>query len=106
MAQQLGRMTSPATLSLLRKVSTPVARETKNPKPRQLHHTNWGLICPMDTPEGGACGLTKSLAMMAHVRVGTYSAAVCEHLSNDGVGGLHNLEGGFGAWRGETERPG
>ena len=27
----------------------------------------------MDTPEGGACGLTKSLAMLAHVRVGTFS---------------------------------
>lgn len=79
-AQQLGRMTSASTLSLLRKISTPVARETKNPKPRQLHYTSWGLICPMDTPEGAACGLTKSLAMMAHVRVGTFSNAVLEQL--------------------------
>ena len=79
-AQQIGRMTSPATLSLLRKVSTPVARETKNPKPRQLHPTTWGLICPMDTPEGSACGLTKSLSLLAHVRVGTYSDAVREQL--------------------------
>lgn len=79
-AQQLGRMTIPTTLSLLRKVATPVARETKNPKPRQLHHTAWGLICPMDTPEGSACGLTKSLAMMAHIRVGTYSTSICSQL--------------------------
>lgn len=79
-AQQLGRMTIPATLSLLRKVSTPVAKETKNPKPRQLHNTAWGVICPMDTPEGAGCGLTKSLAMMAHVRVGTPSRAVCDQL--------------------------
>tara|TARA_B110000046_G_C13019607_1_gene410406 strand:+ start:48 stop:3587 length:3540 start_codon:yes stop_codon:yes gene_type:complete len=79
-AQQLGRMTSPAALSLLRKVNTPVARETKNPKPRQLHHTCWGLLCPMDTPEGSGCGLTKSLAMLAHVRVGTFSNAAREQL--------------------------
>lgn len=79
-AQQLGRMTSPSTISLLRKISTPVARETKNPKPRQLHYTSWGLICPMDTPEGAACGLTKSLSMMAHVRVGTFSNAIREQL--------------------------
>lgn len=79
-AQQLSRMTIPTTISLLRKVSTPVARETKNPKPRQLHPTAWGLICPMDTPEGSACGLTKALAMMAHVRIGTPSAAVCAPL--------------------------
>lgn len=79
-AQQLGRMTSASTVALLRKVSTPVARETKNPAPRQLHHTAWGLLCPMDTPEGGACGLTKSFAMMAHVRVGTFSNAIREQL--------------------------
>jgi DNA-directed RNA polymerase II subunit RPB2 len=79
-AQQLGRMTSVATLSLLRKISTPIARETKNPKPRQLHYTSWGLTCPMDTPEGSGCGLTKSLSMSAHIRVGTYSNAICEQL--------------------------
>lgn len=79
-AQQLGRMTSVTTLSLLRKVSTPVAKETKNPKPRQLHYTSWGLTCPMDTPEGSGCGLTKSLAMSVHVRVGTYSNAICEQI--------------------------
>ena len=79
-AQQLTRMTIPATISLLRKVSTPVARETKNPKPRQLHPTAWGLMCPMDTPEGSACGLTKSLAAVTHIRVGTFSNSVCEQL--------------------------
>ena len=79
-SQQLSRMTITATKALLRKVSTPVARETKNPKPRQLHPTAWGLICPMDTPEGGGCGLTKSLALMAHVRVGTFSVSFCEQL--------------------------
>lgn len=79
-AQQLARMTISTTISLLRKVATPVARETKNPKPRQLHSTAWGIICPMDTPEGGACGLSKSLAMMAHVRVGTFSYYVCTQL--------------------------
>ena len=84
-------MTSASTLSLLRKISTPVARETKNPKPRQLAYTAWGLICPMDTPEGPACGLTKSLSMMAHVRVGTFSTAVREQLDIC-VGRRHGIE--------------
>lgn len=91
-AQQLGRMTSVATLSLLRKISTPIARETKNPKPRQLHYTSWGLTCPMDTPEGAGCGLTKSLAMSAHIRMGTYSKAICEQLDllRERVEGVHH----------------
>ena len=37
-------------------------------------------MCPMDTPEGSACGLTKALATVAHIRVGTFSNAVCEQL--------------------------
>ena len=41
---------------------------------------SWGLTCPMDTPEGSGCGLTKSLAMSAHIRVGTFSTAACEQL--------------------------
>ena len=90
-AQQLTRMTSTATLSLLRKVSTPVARETKNPKPRQLHTTTWGLLCPMDTPEGASCGLVKSLAMLAHVRVGTFSDSVRELLAGMEDDTLHSL---------------
>ena len=57
----------------------PRRAETKNPKPRQLHPTSWGLICPMDTPEG-ACGLTKAIAMMAHIRIGTFSDAILEQL--------------------------
>ena len=81
-SQQLSRMTVPATLSLLRKLATPVAKETKNPKPRQLHPTSWGLVCPMDTPEGAGCGLTKSLAMMVHVRVGTFSECIVEQLEH------------------------
>ena len=52
-AQQLGRMTSASTIvPAVASSPHPVARETKNPKPRQLHHTCWGLICGMDTPEG------------------------------------------------------
>ncbi|OAY68534.1 DNA-directed RNA polymerase III subunit 2, partial [Ananas comosus] len=27
----------------------------------------WGMLCPCDTPEGEACGLTKNLALMTHV---------------------------------------
>ena len=78
--QQLGRVTIPSTLSLLRKVATPISRETKNPKPRQLHPSTWGVICPMETPEGSACGLTKSLAMLAHVRVANFSTTVSDVL--------------------------
>ena len=79
-AQMISRMTIVSTLSYLRKINTPIAREGKSPKPRLLHHTAWGIICCVESPEGGACGLVKTLSMLAHVRVGTHSGAVKEQL--------------------------
>jgi rhodanese-related sulfurtransferase len=43
--------------------------------------------------------------ILVYCAAGGRSAAVCEHLSNEGLAGLHNLEGGFGAWPGETRTP-
>lgn len=80
-AQMMSRMTAVAALSNLRRINTPINREGKSPKPRQLHYTSWGIVCPVETPEGGSCGLVKNLAMMAHVRVGTYSGAVKDQIA-------------------------
>lgn len=35
--------------------------------PRALQPSQWGLVCPCDTPEGESCGLVKNLALMTHV---------------------------------------
>ena len=79
-AQMMSRMTTVAALSNLRRINTPINREGKAPKPRQLHYTSWGIVCPVETPEGTSCGLIKNLAMMAHVRIGTYSVSVKDAL--------------------------
>lgn len=80
-AQMMSRMTNVAANSNLRRINTPINREGKAPKPRQLHYTSWGIVCPVETPEGTSCGLVKNLAMMAHVRIGTYSGAIKEQLN-------------------------
>lgn len=35
---------------LRRAQNTPINREGKSPKPRQLHYTSWGIVCPVETP--------------------------------------------------------
>lgn len=35
--------------------------------PRALQPSQWGMLCPADTPEGESCGLVKNLALMTHV---------------------------------------
>ncbi|OQO11818.1 DNA-directed RNA polymerase II subunit RPB2 [Cryoendolithus antarcticus] len=70
-AQVLNRYTYASTLSHLRRTNTPIGRDGKIAKPRQLHNTHWGLVCPAETPEGQACGLVKNLSLMCFVSVGT-----------------------------------
>ena len=75
-SQVLNRLTFASTLSHLRRLNTPIGREGKIAKPRQLHNSHWGMICPAETPEGQACGLVKNLALMAYISVGIGSRSI------------------------------
>jgi len=45
-AQVLNRLTCASTLSHLRRISSPIGREGKLAKPRQLHNSQVQLITP------------------------------------------------------------
>jgi intein/homing endonuclease len=70
-SQVLNRLTFVSTLSHLRRLNTPINREGKLAKPRQLHNSHWGYLCPAETPEGQGCGLIRNFALMAHVSIGS-----------------------------------
>ena len=77
-SQALNRLTFISTLSNLRRTNTPIGRDAKLTKPRHLHNTHWGYICPVETPEGHACGLIKNLALMTLITTdrGTQQASI------------------------------
>lgn len=79
-SQVLNRLTYASSLSHLRRCNTPLARTGKQAKPRQLHNTHWGMVCPAETPEGQAVGLVKNLALMAYITTGTAQVPVMEFL--------------------------
>jgi DNA-directed RNA polymerase II subunit RPB2 len=79
-SQVLNRLTFASTLSHLRRMNSPIGREGKLAKPRQLHNSHWGMICPAETPEGQACGLVKNLALMTYISVGSDTDHVLEFL--------------------------
>lgn len=81
-SQVLNRYTYASTLSHLRRVNTPIGREGKLAKPRQLHNTHWGMVCPAETPEGGACGLVKNLALMSYISVGSSTQPIIKFLED------------------------
>lgn len=90
-SQVLNRLAYASTLSHLRRINSPVGREGKLAKPRQLHNTQWGIICPAETPEGQACGLVKNLALMAYISVGCHSQPILEFLDEWSVERLETI---------------
>ncbi|XP_039254275.1 DNA-directed RNA polymerase II subunit RPB2 [Styela clava] len=88
-SQVLNRLTYASTLSHLRRLNSPIGRDGKLAKPRQLHNTLWGMICPAETPEGHAVGLVKNLALMAYISVGSQPSPILEFLEE---WSMENLE--------------
>lgn len=67
LVQDLNRLSWFTHMSHLRKVSLPLDPTAKVVGPHLLHSTQWGLIDPVDTPDGGNIGLHKHLAISANV---------------------------------------
>jgi DNA-directed RNA polymerase beta subunit len=75
-AQVLNRLTYNATLSHLRRINTPMEKSGKLIQPRKLHNTQWGIICPAETPEGGSVGLVKNMAVGTRITISSNSTNV------------------------------
>ena len=84
-AQILTRMNYLAAISHLRRINTPINREGKLPKPRQLSASHCGVLCPVETPEGQACGLVENLALLAHTRLGYDGSYITDALCAQGL---------------------
>ena len=90
-SQVLNRLTFMSTMSHLRRMNTPLERSGKLAKPRQLHNTHWGMICPAETPEGQSVGLVKNMALMCHITVGSLPSVVYEFLNEWGIETLDEI---------------
>ncbi|MGI0141293.1 MAG: DNA-directed RNA polymerase subunit B'' [Candidatus Micrarchaeales archaeon] len=69
-SQVLDRTNLISTYTHLRRIKSPLAKKHPHFRARDVHGTQWGKICPSETPEGQEVGLTKYLAVMARVTVG------------------------------------
>jgi DNA-directed RNA polymerase II subunit RPB2 len=68
-AQVLNRLTYISSLSHLRRINTPIDKSGKLIPPRKLHNTQWGYVCPAESPEGQSVGVVKNIAYLAHITV-------------------------------------
>jgi DNA-directed RNA polymerase subunit B" len=70
-SQLLDRTSYMGTLSHLKRVVSPLSRSQPHFEARDLHPTQFGKICPNETPEGPNCGLVKNLAILSKISEGS-----------------------------------
>jgi len=90
-SQLLDRTCNMATLSHLRRVISPLTRSQPHFEARDLHPTQFGRLCPNETPEGQNCGLVKNLALMVDVSENLPDAQIREILDELDI---HSIEEG------------
>jgi len=61
-SQLVDRTDHMGVLSHLRRLRSPLSRSQPHFEARDLHATQWGRVCPSETPEGPNCGLVKNFA--------------------------------------------
>ncbi|MFQ5910339.1 MAG: DNA-directed RNA polymerase subunit B, partial [Thermoplasmata archaeon] len=69
-SQLLDRTSNMSAMSHLRRVTSPLTRSQPHFEARDLHPTQWGRLCPNETPEGQNCGLVKNCALIVDVSEG------------------------------------
>jgi DNA-directed RNA polymerase II subunit RPB2 len=81
-AQVLNRHNASSILSHLRRSNTPIDKTNKLILPRELHLSAWGRMCLCETPEGGAIGSVRNLAIYTEITLHIPDAFIRELLTS------------------------
>ena len=90
--QALDRLTRNNTLAHLRRVIDyiPIGGKVSNQR-RRLHATQYGCVCPVETPEGPSVGLNKGLAIISHITFGCPTRPIINFCIGKGVETIDDL---------------
>ena len=92
-SQLVDRTDYMGVLSHLRRLRSPLSRSQPHFEARDLHATQWGRICPSETPEGPNCGLVKNFAQAMELSQNVADEQeLKQELAEMGVQGIPGIE--------------
>jgi DNA-directed RNA polymerase II subunit RPB2 len=68
-SQVLNRMNISASISHLRRISTPIEKTGKLIAPRKQHNSQYSYVCPCETPEGHGVGVVKNMSVTTLITI-------------------------------------
>lgn len=88
--QDLNRNVMLGTLSHLRRLSTPLPSGSKSLGPRKLHSSQWGFVCPTESPDGGNVGIINHMSIMAQISFNVSPVGIYDVLMEHGLIDIKN----------------
>lgn len=84
--QDLNRFSYAGFISHLRRCNTPMdPTAVKLVGPHKLHTSQWGIMCPCESPDGGSIGLLKNFAIFCHITFDIPVDSIMECLRENGM---------------------
>lgn len=87
----LSRHSYISALGMMTKINSHFEKTRKVSGPRSLHTSSWGMLCPVDTPEGESCGLVKNLALLAEITTDSDTRPILDLVHRLGVVGIGSV---------------
>jgi DNA-directed RNA polymerase beta subunit len=92
LVQDLSRISYLGFISHLRRVNTPIDPTSKIVAPHRLHPSQWGVMCPCESPDGASIGLLKNFAILCKVTFDGNATSIMECLKDQGMILLSDLD--------------
>lgn len=83
--QDLNRVSMLGTLSHIRRLRFPLPSGSKAVGPRKLHNSQWGFVCPSESPDGANTGIINHLSIIASISFDVVEDGIIEALLDNDV---------------------